>query len=360
MADPQWVRGTTSRQAHADLPPGTVEEEHGRDGFSGPASHLYRLHAPTGWTDVEGPLHPHALDPSTLSGGDSPIPLLANDDVRISTWAPSGSEFWRFGDGDALCFVHQGSGVLGTEYGPLRYRAGDYCLIPRTTTHRFESDEPTVLLVVESLEGRIELPDRGMLGRHALFDPAILEVPEPEPHDEAGLFVINLLRLGTRTRITYPFHPFDVVGWKGDLAPWRFNVEDFRPVVSPRYHLPPSVHTTVVGNGFVVATFAPRPLETDPDALRLPFFHRNVDYDEVIFYHRGEFMSRAGITEGMLTFHPSGIHHGPQPKAVERSKERGPGGFADEVAINIDARRPLVLSTEGEMSSVEGYVRSWR
>ena len=68
--DPQWVRGTTSKQAHADLPPGTVEEEHGRDGFSGPASHLYRLHAPTGWTAGQGPLQPHALDPSALTGDD--------------------------------------------------------------------------------------------------------------------------------------------------------------------------------------------------------------------------------------------------------------------------------------------------
>jgi homogentisate 1,2-dioxygenase len=360
MADPQWVRGTTSRQAHADLPSGTVEEEHGRDGFSGPASHLYRLHAPTGWTSVDGPLQPHALAPTF---GDAPTALLHNDDVRLSTWRPAGDEaFWRFGDGDALCFVHRGSGVLGTEYGPLRYRAGDYCLIPRTTTFRFDPDDETQLLIVESLEGRIDLPDRGMLGRHAIFDPAILEVPEPEAHDDAGEFEIRLLRRGEMTRITYPFHPFDVVGWKGDLAPWRFNVADFRPVVSPRYHLPPSVHTTVVGRSFVVATFAPRPLESDPDALRLPFFHRNVDYDEVIFYHRGdrgEFMSRAGITEGMLTFHPSGIHHGPQPKAVERSKERGPGGFADEVAINIDARHPLTLTAEGEKASVEGYVRSW-
>ncbi|HEX4905227.1 MAG TPA: homogentisate 1,2-dioxygenase [Acidimicrobiales bacterium] len=358
--DPQWVRGTTSKQAHAGLPPGTVEEEHGRDGFSGPASHLYRLHAPTGWTDVVGPLQPHALDPSALTVDDAPVALLVNDEVRISTWRPRGEAFWRFGDGDALCFVHRGSGVLGTEYGPLRYRAGDYLLIPRTTTHRFDCEELTEVLVVEALEGRMQLPDRGLLGRHALFDPAILEVPEPEPRDEQGEFEIRLLRRGTTTTITYPFHPFDVVGWKGDLAPWRLNVDDIRPVVSPRYHLPPSVHTTLLGPGFVVATFAPRPLESDPDALRLPFFHRNVDYDEVIFYHRGEFMSRAGITEGMLTFHPSGIHHGPQPKAVQRSEERGPGGFADEVAINIDARRPLVLTAEGERSSVEGYVRSWR
>ncbi|HEV8628383.1 MAG TPA: homogentisate 1,2-dioxygenase, partial [Acidimicrobiia bacterium] len=86
----------------------------------------------------------------------------------------------------------------------------------------------------------------------------------------------------------------------------------------------------------------------------------NIDYDEVIFYHRGEFFSRAGIREGMLTFHPAGIHHGPQPKAVERSVERGPGGFADEVAVNIDARRPLWLTPAGTAAGVAGYDQSWR
>jgi homogentisate 1,2-dioxygenase len=100
-------------------------------------------------------------------------------------------------------------------------------------------------------------------------------------------------------------------------------------------------------------------LEQDPAVLRVPFYHRNIDYDEVIFYHRGEFFSRAGITEGMLTFHPQGVHHGPQPSAVERSRQRGPGGYADEVAINIDARRPLHLSPIAQAIAVPGYDRSW-
>src|SRR5207245_4425402 len=180
-----------------------------------------------------------------------------------------------------------------------------------------------------------------LLGRHALFDPAIVDVPDAAPVDEPGEFPIRVVREGQVTTVTYPFHPFDVVGWKGDLAPLRLHVDDFRPVTSARYHLPPSAHTTFTAPGFVVATFAPRPLETDPDALRVPFFHRNIDYDEVIFYHRGEFFSRAGITEGMLTFHPAGIHHGPQPQAIARSEARGPGAFADELAIHVAARHAL-------------------
>src|SRR5205823_13239665 len=119
-----------------------------------------------------------------------------------------------------------------------------------------------------------------------LFDPAVLEVPEPQVHDELGEFEVRVKRDEKYTSLTYPFHPLDVVGWKGDLCPVRLNIEDFRPVMSPRYHIPPSVHATWRCAGFEIGTFAPRPAETgDPAALKVPFFHANIDSDEVLFYH---------------------------------------------------------------------------
>jgi homogentisate 1,2-dioxygenase len=366
---PQWVRGVTSRQAHVGLPAGTVEEEHGRSGFFGPASHLYRLHAPTDWLAVDGPAAHRALDTRRLTGHDElwPTLLLGNHQVSIAwhRYRTGRSEFLRDADGDELFFVHAGSGRLRTEYGPLYYRPGDYLVVPRGTTYRFEPDAPTDLLVVEAYEGSFRLPDKGLLGRHALFDPAAIEVPEAEAVDEAGEFTVVVKRLGQDTRVTYPFHPCDVVGWKGDVAPMRINVDDFRPVTSARYHLPPSAHTTFVADGFVVCTFVPRPLEDDPEAIRLPFFHRNVDYDEVILYHRGEFFSRAGIDEGMLTWHPFGLHHGPQPAARERDAAAaaatipGTRRMADEVAVMIDARHALLPGEATKELDVEGYVDSW-
>jgi len=366
---PQWVRGETSRQAHVGLPPGTVEEEHGRSGFFGPASHLYRRHAPTDWLAVEGPAAHHAYDTRRLTGDEElwPTPILANAQVTIG-WHRIGRgrpDFLRDADGDQLFFVHRGDGRLRTEYGPLDYRTGDYLVIPRGTTYRVEPSAPTELLVVEAHESRFGLPDRGLLGRHALFDPAMLEVPEAEAIDEEGEFTVVVKRAGQDTRLTYGFHPCDVVGWKGDVAPMRINVEDFRPVTSARYHLPPSAHSTFVADGFVVCTFAPRPLEEDPDALRLPFFHRNIDYDEVIFYHRGQFFSRAGIEEGMLTWHPFGLHHGPQPgaRARDAAAAADPSAgrrVADEVAVMIDTRHPLVAAEAAKDLDVEGYTMSWR
>ncbi len=361
---PQWIKGKTSRQAHVALPEGTCEEEHGRLGFFGAASHLYRLHPPTGWTKVEGPAAHHAMDLGKLDIGDElwATEILYNDDVSIAyhRYREGRPEFLRDADGDLLYFVHNGAGRLQTEYGPLGYRPGDYLYLPRGTTFRFEPAEPTDLLVLESRTGPLELPDRGILGRHALFDPAVLEVPEPDPVDEEGEFVIVVKRLGVETRVTYPHHPCDVVGWKGDLAPMRLNVEDFRPVSSARYHLPPSAHSTFTGEGFVVATFAPRPGEEDPEALKLPFYHRNIDFDEVIFYHRGDFMSRSGIDAGMLTFHGAGLHHGPQPKAVERAAEAPPGPRQlQEYAVMIDTRGPLSVADPGLKVDISGYAMSW-
>src|SRR5688500_5149424 len=120
---PQWVKGLTSRQAHVGLPPGTVEEEHGRSGFFGAASHLYRLHPPTAWTKAEGPAVHRALDTNRLAATDDdlwPTLLLGNAEVNIGFHrrASGRPEFLRNADGDELHFVHRGTGTLRTEYGP--------------------------------------------------------------------------------------------------------------------------------------------------------------------------------------------------------------------------------------------------
>ena len=52
------TEGEASRQAHADLPPGTCEREIGREGFFGAATHMYHAHPPTGWTSFDGPMRP--------------------------------------------------------------------------------------------------------------------------------------------------------------------------------------------------------------------------------------------------------------------------------------------------------------
>ena len=356
---PQHSRGAATRQAHVALPDGTVEEEHGRGGFYGRASHLYRRNPPTGWTSIDGPLRPRALGLDEVAGdGVLPTVVLENDDVRVGVWALSDTPSWflRDADGDLTLFVHVGTGRLETDYGPLDYHPGDYLVVPRGTTFRPRPAEPTRLLTVATV-AEIEPPDRGLLGRHALWDESAVRVPDVDPQEEAGDFEVLVRQQGELTSIRYPFHPLDVVGWKGDLCPFALNVDDLRPVTSHSYHLPPSAHTTFCAEGVVICSFVPRPLETAPDALKVPFYHRNIDFDEVIFYHHGDFFSRAGISPGMLTWHPQGIHHGPHPAAVRNAGSRA---FTDEIAVMVDTRRPLRLAAAGRDVEVADYWASWR
>lgn len=357
-----WIRGRVTRQAHVALPEGTVEEEFARRGFFGRTSHLYRRHSPCAWTRIDGDLRPTALTPAWAAGDwiASRAVLLENEDVRIATAVLDARMPYAFrnADGDELLFVHRGEGRLETDFGPLEYNAGDYLLLPRGTAYRLAPRSSSHFLVVESSD-ELEIPDRGPLGKHALFDPDVLEVPTPEVvgADPRGEWQVKIQRCGAITTVTYPFDPFDVVGWKGNLAPMLLSIADIRPVMSERYHLPPSAHTTFLARNAVVCTFAPRGLEVgDEQALRVPFFHSNIDFDEVLFYHSGEFFSREGIAPGMLTFHPQGIHHGPQGKAEQRSTA---ATRTEEVAVMLDTKLPLdVLPAAAKVERAE-YWKSW-
>lgn len=356
-------KGRVARQAHVGVPSGTYEEEHGREAFAGRASHLYRTHPPTAWVRIEGSLRPRALDlnalpPPALDDPAAWTPVLSSEVCRIFVSRPGRPVpfFLRDADGDLCYFVHRGTGALETDYGMLSFEPGDYLIVPKGTTHRLVPSVADAFLLVIEGTGEYRIPDRGLLGRHAQFDPGVLAVPEPEPHDEAGEFEVRVKRGGAFTSLFYAWHPLDVVGWQGDLCPVRLNVRDYRPVVSPRYHLPPSAHCTWANDGFAVCTFAPRPLEEDPDVLRVPFYHANIDNDEVLFYHSGEFFSRAGIGPGWMTLHPQGIHHGPQPAATEaaRSRER-----TNEVAVMVESEAPFEVSPQAEMTADPAYETSW-
>lgn len=359
-----FTQGRVTRQAHVDLPEGTVEEEYARNGFFGRTAHLYRSKPPVDWVDLEGDLRPHALHTHRLPGlgGDwlaGRVAFLHNEDVVIS-WAQLDEPmpyYFRNADGDEILFVHQGCGRLETDFGNLDYRRGDYLVIPRGTVYRLAPVEASRVLVIQSAD-EVAIPDRGIVGQHALFDPAVLDVPVlgelPRPE---STWQLKIQRLGRISTVTYPHNPITTVGWRGDLTVWRLNVDDIRPMMSERYHLPPSAHVTWMMPRVMVCTFLPRALETgDPGALKVPFYHSNIDFDEVLFYHDGEFFSREGIDAGMVTFHPQGIHHGPQPGAIEAAKDKT---HTREQAVMIDTRRPLRMTEAGLAASVPTYWQSW-
>ncbi|MDJ0691000.1 MAG: homogentisate 1,2-dioxygenase [Xenococcaceae cyanobacterium MO_188.B32] len=356
------------------------EELMGTRGFSGIQSLLYHLHPPTQIQRIildrqveiayeeSSPLRPRHLRTNTVnSGGDaiaSRVSLMGNGDVCISVARPTEPmQYWyRFAHGDEVIYIHDGSGILESQYGILQYRAGDYLVIPTGVLWRIlpNADVEQRMLVIESW-GHIEPPQRYLNQYGQFLETAPYcerDIRPPEKlitHDETGEFEVRVKARNCITRYLYTYHPLDVVGWDGHLWPFAFNIEDFEPITG-RVHQPPPVHQTFIGSGFVICSFVPRLFDYHPLAIPAPYNHSNVDSDEVIYYVEGHFMSRKGIERGSITLHPSGIPHGPHPGMYEGSigKER-----TDELAVMIDTFRPLQLTSQAWQWEDKNYCYSW-
>ena len=378
-------RGDVPHKRHTQFrqPDGSLyhEEVMGIHGFAGIQSLLYHLRPPTA---VEGILsagadevryeppgalrHRLLLTAAVQPAGDAVggrVPLMANADIHISVVRPvEPMAYWyRYAHGDELIFVHEGEGVLESQFGSLRYRPHDYLVIPTGVLWRVLPDggNDQRMLIVESAGGHVEPPARyrnrhGQFVESAPYGERDIRPPDVlDTHDEEGTFEVRIKARGRVTRYFYGHHPLDVVGWDGHLWPYAFNVDDFEPITG-RVHQPPPVHQTFEGRGFVVCSFVPRLSDYHPLAIPAPYYHSNVDSDEVIYYVAGDFMSRRGIEPAALTVHPNGIPHGPHPGAYEGSigKER-----TDELAVMIDTFRPLRLTAEAAALEDESYAGTW-
>ena len=364
------------------------EELMGLEGFSQASSLLYHRHSPSAIVAAE-PLpgtppgapddatYDHVLEPRHLRTFDLPIggdPVLGcvrlfeNDDIAIGVAAATGSSgLYRDAVGDLLVYVQSGTAVLESTFGPLPVAAGDYVIVPRSTTHRWVFDaadggEPLRLLVVESRSAHIQTPARylnaqGQFVEGAPYCERDLRGPSELSTVEDTDVDVVVRHRGGFTRLRYANHPFDVVGWDGCVYPYAFNIRDFQPIVG-QVHQPPPVHQTFQGGGFVVCSFVPRPFDFHPDAIKVPYHHSNVDSDELLYYSDGDFMSRAGsgIGVGSISYHPAGFVHGPQPGSVERSMDQD---HTSEVAVMIDTFRPLKLTDAARSISADDYAWSW-
>ncbi len=374
-------------------PDGTFysEEVFGTEGFSGNYSILYYNYPPTQvkkiekfmdlqymqdeW-DPEVQRHHHLRTAHLTRGGDAVLGnqvLMFNKDVVLGISQPTMEMdyFYRDGDSDLVYFVHEGHGTLETNFGLLPYYDGDYIVIPRGTTFRFQiaADSPDTRFLVIEAHGTIEPPRRylnrnGQLLEHSPYCERDFRLPEAlyhppdarlETHTERGEFEVRVKVGNTISSYWFDFHPFNTVGWDGYEYPWIFNIADFEPITG-RVHQPPPVHQTFQGPNFVVCSFVPRKLDYHPLSIPVPYNHSNIDSDEVLYYVNGNFGSRRGIEQSSITLHPRGIPHGPQPGAVEKSigAER-----TEELAVMIDTFYPLKLTTIARSIDDSAYPYSW-
>lgn len=370
-------RHTQFRKADGSL---YSEQLFSTEGFSNDYSLLYHVYPPTQIikTEVQQDVSPKIAEEKMLKHRSfegfrvkpekdflqSRKAVMVNQDCHIILAAPQESMkdyFYKNTDADEMIFVHEGSGVVHTQYGELPFSYGDYIILPRGTIYQIEfADEKNRLFIVESFKP-LRFPKKyiskfGQLMEHAPYCERDIRTPQNlKTFDEKGDFVIKAKKRGMMYGLHYGTHPFDVVGWDGCCYPYIFSIHDFEPITG-RVHQPPPVHQTFETDAFVVCSFVPRLFDYHPQAIPAPYNHSNIDSDELIYYVDGDFMSRKNVTRGMITLHPAGIPHGPHPGAVQKSigaKE------TKELAVMVDTFHPLMITQVGLEIENSDYVMSW-
>ena len=357
------------------------EELFSTKGFSGIYSNKYHLYMPP---EVEK-ISEMKIDTSGIEWKDAPVEyyhfmtekkktkgnilssrneFLKNEHCIISTANVSEDTeyFYRNSQMHEMLFVHHGKGTLLSEYGKIKFEEWDYLIIPKGTTYQLKFDDykENKLFIVESTTP-YDIPrhfrnEYGQLTEDAPYYERDFRVPEfMEPIDKHGDFRLWLKVRNRKFEFKLPHHPFDVVGWDGFLHPYAFNIKEYAPKVG-KIHLPPPIHLAFVTENFVVCNFVPRLYDFHPQAIPAPYYHSNVDSDEVLYYVHGDFMSRAGIQEGSITLHPMGIPHGPQPGKTEASIGKKE---TEEYAVMIDTFQPLHVTKNVKETMVEEYSQSW-
>jgi homogentisate 1,2-dioxygenase len=354
------------------------EQVMGTKGFSGSQSILYHHFLPTEVVKSEvlysylpeyeehtALNHRHLKTTSIEKSGnalDAREYLLGNNDLLIGTALVTEDmkSYYRNGDGDELLYIHYGSGKVETMFGSLTYRPGDYVTIPIGTIYRVLPAEETKILFIESFS-QLTTPRRyrneyGQLLEHSPFCERDFRGPEVlETHSEKGEYEVLTKSRGFVHSHILGHHPLDVIGWDGYLYPWVFNIEDFEPITG-RVHQPPPVHQTFEGHNFVVCSFVPRLYDYHPEAIPAPYYHSNVNSDELLYYVEGNFMSRKGIEIGSITLHPSGIPHGPHPGTTEASIGKKE---TLELAVMIDTFKPLKIVKKAQEIEDKNYMFTW-
>ena len=375
------------------------EELMGEEGFSSDSSLLYHRNIPSTisesriWelpdqsTSPNHPLLPRHLllhdlfDAKAIRETDVVTGrrlVLGNGDVRISyAVAARPSPWYRNGIGDECVYIERGRARVETVFGAFDVGEGDYVIIPRATTHRWvpkrSTKDPLRAYCIEA-NSHIAPPKRylstyGQLLEHSPYCERDLRLPDgPLLAEDVGASADETTEVLIKHRgngpggvvgtiHTLPHHPLDVVGWDGCLYPYVFNVRDFEPITG-RIHQPPPVHQVFEGANFVICNFVPRKVDYHPLAIPVPYYHSNVDSDEIMFYVDGDYEARkgSGIGKGSISVHPGGHAHGPQPGATEGSI--GVHSF-DELAVMVDTFRPLELGEGGSAVDDGQYALSW-
>jgi homogentisate 1,2-dioxygenase len=277
--------------------------------------------------------------------------------------------FWN-ADGEMMFVPQHGGLVLFSELGRLEVKPGEIAVIPRGMKFKVELvDDAARGYLCENYGQAFRLPELGPIGSQGLAQPADFHAPMAAFEDSGKCQVVAKF-MGGLWASEFEHSPLDVVAWRGDYAPYKYDLARFMVINTVSFdHPDPSIFTVltspsgqsgVANCDFVI--FPPRWVVAE-DTFRPPWFHRNV-MSELMGLVHGVYDAKAeGFLPGGASLHNCMSAHGPDVASYQKAVdlELKPQKIEDSLAFMWESRY-VFRPTKAALSSPElqkDYDRVW-
>ncbi|RDW61828.1 uncharacterized protein DSM5745_10500 [Aspergillus mulundensis] len=246
-------------------------------------------------------------------------------------------------DGQTLITPQLGTLDIQTELGMLYVEPGEFVVIPRGIRFAVRlaagngdgsagagagagAGTGARGFVTEIWGSSWRLPDLGPLGGHALAEPSDFLYPVACIDGLDALherWTIVTKADGRYMAFEQDHSPFDVVAWRGNVVPYKYDLTKFAPAHSTSVdHIDPSVNTVLTAPSSDPHTpladflrFGPR-WDATSNTFRPPYFHRNAASEFVGYIyapghgHGGRAMHAGGSAKVIVSHTPHGFEAG--------------------------------------------------
>lgn len=280
--------------------------------------------------------------------------------------------FFYDSDGELLIVPEQGRLTLHTECGVLAVEPGEIGVMPRGIKFRVVLPDGVARgYVCENYGAKLGLPERGPIGSDGLANSRDFEVPVAAYEDREGEFELVSKLAGKLYACRIDHSPLDVVGWHGNLTPYKYDLRRFNTIGSISYdHPDPSIFTVLTSQSDTAGTanvdfaiFPPRWLVME-DTFRPPWYHRNLMSEYMgLIYGDYDAKTGGGFEPGGSSLHNCMSAHGPDADAFEKASKADPAPqkLDDTMAFMFESRY-LIQPTRFAMESdalQEDYRDCW-
>lgn len=274
-------------------------------------------------------------------------------------------------DAEMLVMPISSSISLRTEFGVLEIGVGSLGVIPRSAFVELSTENITQIYLLENYGSPFELPNRGAIGANGLANERDFEYPTASFVEQQTATWVIEKREGRFREFTLEHSPFDVLGWHGNHAPYRYDLRRFNTLGSISYdHPDPSIFTVLTSPSQTagvanidVVVFGDRWLVAE-NTFRPPWYHRNVMAEFMGLIYGTYDAKPNGFLPGGASLHNAGSPHGPDYDAFSKASvsELSPHKLSGTLAFMFETSAPQRIThfAANADERQKDYVDCWK